>query len=182
MAPLAPSNTDRFLIHYSSGGLPHTMLLRMFVEPTFEGINERLDLVAAAMKPIMDPADSVGAVDYIEEGSNIATPYGHDISGPGTASVSGVTLEMSANFLSATGKDVEGRDVAVHMFTVLASSFPNYRQPIGVVGALYADWWDSITSVVPDTATVLTISKLAAFWKPYLNIGANAYYQRKLRA
>lgn len=182
MAPLAPSNTPRYLIHYSSGGLPHTMLIRMFDDVLPDEQNARLDLIAAAMKPIMQPADAVGAVDFIEQGSNIATPYGHDISGPGTAVVSGVTLEMSACFLSCTGKDVEGRDVSVHLYTVLASSFPNYRQPIGVVGSLYADWWSSITSTVVDTSTVFTISGVAAFWKPYLNVGVNAYYQRKLRA
>jgi hypothetical protein len=154
----------------------------MFDDEPAANINARLDLVAAAMKPIMQPSDAVGAVDYIAKGSNISIPWSHDISGPGTAVATGVTLEMSADFLSCTGKDPEGRDVAVHLFTVLASSFPDYRQPIGVVGALYADWWSAITTTAVDTSTVLTISEIEPYWKPYLNVGCNAYYQRKLRA
>ena len=182
MAPLPEDNTARYLIRYTSGGLPHVCQLRLDDSNPFTDITPYLESVVDAMLPIMATTDAVQSVDWIPQGTNISQPYPHDFSAAGVAGGTVDNAENRTAFLSLTGKDSNGHQVRVTFFNLIAGNFVDYRQPIGVVNPLIADWWAAVTATpVGPPVEALTVAGVRPYWKSYVNIGQNSHFQRKQR-
>lgn len=175
MAPLPENSTTRVYIDYTSGGQAHTMQLRFDDGLTTDWATAANEIIVE-MLPMMHSTDSVTGVRYSPQGSNLSFPLPGVTLGVG-ASVAALDPDLKPNFVSFTGRSLDGRDVRVTFFSpVFDLKVEGYRSPIGAgdVGSLFA----AITSTEPN---VTTISGGQPLWHSYANYGSNAYFQRKAR-
>jgi hypothetical protein len=94
--------------------------------------------------------------------------------------LTGITAENYPRFISMVGRGVLGRRTRLYLYGLEnASPTADYRlstDQSGPLGTLRVNLM-SLYQSVPLT----DISKSPVTWKPYWNVGYNAYYQRKAR-
>lgn len=175
MAPLPENSTTRVYIDYTAGGQAHTMQLRFDDGLTTDWATAANEVIVE-MLPMMYTTDSVTGVRYSPVGSNLSFPLPGVTTGSG-ANVTAFDPDLKPNFISFTGRSLDGRDVRVTFFSPIFNlKDSGYRGPLGAgdVAALFS----AITSTEPN---VTTISGGQPLWHAYVNYGSNAYFQRKAR-
>ena len=177
MAPLPPSTTPRVQVTYTSGGRPHTAEVRMAIGSIKADGELRAQALADVMATCMASGDGTVGAFWIPAGTNIRqtlplTPA----TGGGSAGT--ITPESQACFLSFTGRSDDGRDVKFSLFTILFDGQTTYRIPLGSASSVVQDLWAEVVNAADPS---VTISGEVALWNAYVNIGQNAYYQRKSR-
>ena len=175
MAPLPDNGTPRLYIDYTSGGQRHTMDIRLAAGSTTADAVSAYAAIVPAMVDLMPLTDSVVGARFSASGSNLSFPLP-------VASEAGTNVDVpdpdnKPSFVSVTGRDALGRRVRVTFFSAyFDTSAYGFRldNPTGLEAALH----NAITGATVDART---ISGAVPVWNPYLNVGSNAYFQRKAR-
>lgn len=177
MAPLNPNNTPRIQVTYTSGGKPHTAEIRVADGTSKATAQTRAQGLGDAMAQCLASGDGTVGAFWIPKGTNIRQTLAF-IPQTGAGSAGTITPESQACFLSFTGRSDDGRDVKFSLFTILFDGQTVYRIPLSSASSVVQDLWDEVNANVTPT---VTISGEPALWNQYVNIGQNAYYQRKSR-
>lgn len=180
MAPLPPENTGRVWVDYVAQGRQHSMQVR-YGTPGAPGSDllEALDDVLIALNPFMPEDWAFVDARYAVDGSTVSiplvfTPTSFDGGQP-------VRLSSAPAFLSLVGRDTLGKRVRLY---ALGTSFGPDEE-----GGIATDYRLAITENVSAAALYsavasspfTTITGSDPAWKPYLNLGYNSYWQRKVR-
>lgn len=179
LPPLPPESTRRAYIVYTSGGIEHTMTIRIPAGVSAGTLDDYLNEVIAAMVPIIDTTDTVIRVDESAAGSNIRFllfPVGLN----GTKTGNAYNDATRSAFVSITGKGSDGRLTAMSFYSLNASFFVDTRVPLGVVNAEYADFYNAVTQ----SSTGMqprNIGGAIVGWKNYFNTAKSGYWQREQR-
>jgi hypothetical protein len=172
MAPLAPSNTPRFKVHYTNSFQGHTFQVRWGGSPSalsaaFTGILGGLTGLYAA--------SVVDSVEFAATGSNIFNLVVSGLegftwgSGPGNP----ITASQYINFIGRTSNN---RRVRLAIFGC-TSEANDFRFNVGESTAV-----DGAVAVFNDPGQPFQgIDGLKPVWKSYANAGQNAYWQKQAR-
>ena len=179
LPPLPPESTRRAYINYTSGTIGHTLSLRVPAGVSAGTLDDALNEVIEAMKPIMDPEDSVLNVEESALGSNVRFPL-FPVGQAGTGSGWDPGDINNSAFVGMAGKGSDGRLVTLAFFNLQAANFQETRVNLGVISAAYATFFNSIAANSTGLAW-RTIGGAVPSWKQYMNIGRNAYWQREGR-
>jgi hypothetical protein len=172
MAPLAPSNTPRFRVHYTSMAHGHTMQFRSHASPATFG--SFVDGLLGRLDPAIAPL-TIDSVDFAPAGSDIFNPVTTAIEG-NTYGSSGTVPEMAAWAFTFVGRTSGGRRVRVAVFGA-DSLGDNYRfNP--AESAVLDDARDFLAA---NPSFALGIDDVAAVWKAYVNVQVNDHWVKELR-
>lgn len=176
MAPLPDNNTYRlFVIQQGTAGR-HETVLRFGSAISQADAIARARAIVTAVLPLIHPTVSfIGAREQLA-GSKVSFPVNWGTTLVGT---SGETYadEERPQYISMTGRSPDGRRVRLTFFGFYGSMSGDYRAPTNestAIGNFIANVRDGLPGLV-------TISGQVAVWNSYINLGRNAYYQRKLR-
>lgn len=173
MAPLNPNNTPRFKVEYTVNGQGHTMEFRSSASPSAIGTFVD-DLLTALGNKIF--ALIIGVVTYAPSASNIFNPVTTGIEGNTYGSGAGAVVDVPKYF-NFIGRSTGGRRVRFAVFGAGIDG-ADYR----VYGSEDTNIDDALTVVDGFSANLQAIDGLTPVWKPYVNMGYNAYWQREVRA
>lgn len=180
MAPLPdlPSNNTGVLyIDYTSGLEPHTLQLRgdwfAPVDATIKAQN-----VINAMRNLMWTGDVIVGARMREAGANITLPV-TVVTGAGTVGSLNNNAESRTCFMSLVGRGLQGYPVRCTLFTIRLESEQQYRRAYAALDVPGKAFFDAVVGDIGGRP--LAIDGTVAYWKNYVNIGQNAYYQRKSR-
>lgn len=174
MAPLNPNNTDRYKVFYTVGGRQHVQQIRT------DGVSPfAFGLFVDTYYQAVDPAIYTTVIDQVQfatSGTDVFNPVTSGIEGnsygSGAASVEG----EDAYYYDFVGRSTGGRRVRFAQFGAKALG-SDYRYAAGESADL-----DAALAVIDATANAwLAVDGIPAIWKSYVNAGANAYWQRKIR-
>jgi len=179
LEPLPPDSTRRVYINYESGTIGHTMMLRVPAGVSAGTLDDALNEVIEAMRPIMDPGDNVVDVEESAAGSNIRFPL-FPVGLPGTGSGWDAGDINNSAFVGMSGKGTDGRLTVVRFFNLQCANFQETRVAIGVISAAYVDFYNAIDANSFGLAW-RTIGGTVPTYHAYFNIGRDAYWQRKGR-
>jgi hypothetical protein len=179
LLPLPPDSTRRVYINYTSGTIAHTLSLRVPAGVSAGTLDDALNEVIEAMRPIMDPEDSVLNVEESALGSNVRFPlFPVGLAGTGSGWDPG-DINNSA-FVGMSGKGTDGRLVSLAFYNLQAANFQDTRIALGVISAAYAGFFNSIAANSTGLAW-RTIGAAVPSWNQYFNVARNAYWQREGR-
>jgi hypothetical protein len=179
LLPLPPDSTRRVYINYTSGTIAHTLSLRVPAGVSAGTLDDALNEVIEAMRPIMDPEDSVLNVEESALGSNVRFPlFPVGLAGTGSGWDPG-DINNSA-FVGMSGKGTDGRLVNLAFYNLQAANFQDTRIALGVISAAYADFFNSIAANSTGLAW-RTIGAAVPSWNQYFNVARSAYWQREGR-
>jgi hypothetical protein len=179
LPPLPPESTRRAYIIYTSGGIQHTLMLRVPAGISAGTLEDALNEVIAAMVALMDPTDSVIRVDDSAAGSNIRFPL-FPVAVAGTATAATANDQTRSAFISMTGKGTDGRLTSVSFYCLNSSFFVDTRVALGVAGAEWVDWYNAI-DINSYGVAWRTIGGTIPTYNAYLNTAKSAYWQREQR-
>lgn len=172
MAPLAPSNTPRFRVHYATVGGDHTMQIRSASSPLAIGA------FVAGFWTALGAASSakvVSFVDFAPAGSDIFNPVATTLDG-NTYGSGSVVSENYAWAYTFVGRTPGGR--RVRLVTFLATDLgANYRFSAGEDGNIDA----AVAVLVAAGGLVVGIDGLTPVWKSYVNVQVNDHWVKVLR-
>lgn len=172
MAPLLPSNTPRFRVHYTSMGNAHTMQFRSHASPATFG--SFVDGFLARLDPAIAPL-TIDSVDFAPDGSDIFNPVTSGIEA-NTYGTSGTVPEMAAWAFTFVGRTSGGRRVRVAVFGA-DSLGDNYR--FNPAESAVVD--DARDFLAANPSFALGIDDIAAVWKAYVNVQVNDHWVKNLR-
>lgn len=174
LGPLPANNTSRVFIDYTAGGQKHTAEIRL---PSGSS-QATAETAAAHMAPLMAPflwnTDSVYGARFQLAGSNVSFPISFT---PVAGLQTPTDPDRKPNFISFTGRSLDGRRVRFTLFTP--------AEDIDAVG--YRDTTPSsyalaiLNGLKHANVNARSISGANPYWNSYVNSGVNAYYQRKMR-
>jgi len=172
MAPLPPSSTPRYRVHYTTCGKQHTFQMRSHQSPTEIGILIQ-DFLTALDAVCF--ASIIDFVDFAADNSDIFNSVTTDAEsftwGTGIGSVTNVP-----NFMNFIGRSTGGKRVRIAVFG-LDTSAVDYR----FIAGENADV-DNGNAVLTAAGDILRcIDDLQPVWKSYVNAGVNAYWQKAVR-
>ena len=172
MAPLAPSNTARFRVHYTTVGQDHTAQFRSGASPASFGsfYNAFASSLSAAIAP-----QSIDFIDWAPAGSDIFNPVTTGIEG-NIYGVSSVVPQMAAWALTFVGRTSGGRRGRVAIFGVndLGTNYRYTALESVVVDA-------AIAILVANTSFCLGIDGLPVVWHSYADVQVNDHWVKHLR-
>lgn len=172
MAPLPPSNTPRFRIHYGGGGEEHTFQMRSNQSPASIGIaaNAFLSALSPAIFSIV-----IQFVEFAPAGSDIFNPVVTGIEGNlyGVGASPIANLAWAWNFI---GRTTGGRRVRVAVFPAQILAL-NYRAEAGENAAIDA----ARNSLVANSLSWLGIDGIVPVWKTYANVKPFDHWVKVLR-
>lgn len=175
MAPLPQNNTARVFLDYSGVTGAHTTMLRLLVNT---GPDEGLEVAQAFWSQAVNilTQDVVDAtVRYSAQGSNFSLPVG-----TATGTGLGAPNQPDANdamFTSFIGRTIEGRRTRITLFNVFRVPDGDFR----VSGESLSTAEAAILNYLENDSRIVGIDGERVVWKPYLNTGWSAYYQRLYR-
>lgn len=180
MAPLPANNTHRLFIDYVANGREHTAQFRYegTPVPTSEFL-ESIDDTLITFNPLMPNDWSFVAWSYVPEGGNFSIP----IAGSPTTFAGAITANPATapGFLSFIGRSDGGRRCRLYMLGcgIFAGSpgtgSSDYRISPGENTAV-----DAARAAVAALG-LRAIDGTDVNWKPYVNVGYNGHWQRKVR-
>lgn len=176
MAPLPPESTARYIVHYSQGGNEHTQVYRVS-GPTSPSAMETFldDLWTAIAANLL--ACTITGVGFIADGSTIENPVSMPtFVGQTYGSGAGSTVQ-GTGFINFVGRSTGGRRVRLAFFgsNVVDETFR-------IDAAADSDVADAINDLQTNTVDLCAIDGLEILWKPYVNFGYNAHWQRAKRS
>lgn len=184
MPPLPVNNTYRVWCEYTSGEIAHDLLLR-FAYP-FGGepdtnIYDRLVLLSNAMFNAMADTDAITGWRYSDKTSLISLPFDGP-TGNGTQSGGTVNPESRTGFYGVAARSGTGRHYHANFFTLVSYTENVYRQDYSSLPTNLQNVLDAFRGVGVDPGQDLVgIDEQPLFFKNYMNIGQNAYWQRRQR-
>lgn len=175
MAPLPDTNTPRLFIDYTVGGQEHTQIIRLKTSGTTVDATTAYAVLAPLIAAGLHTSDSVTGARFAANGS----PFSFSL--PVAAETGDITStpdpDKEPNFVSTVGRSADGRRVRVTFFSQYVDIVADGYRVLSPAGVFEA-WKDGVQGATVDART---ISGLAPIWQTYLNLGVNAYYQRKAR-
>lgn len=172
MAPLPPSNTARFRFTYTTGGEVHSFQIRSAGSPV--AVGAMVDAFLGALSTAQYFKTLTGT-DWAAAGSNVFNPVVTGIEGNSY----GVGVPVSAdrawafNFI---GRTSGGKRCRIMIFCP-TSMTTNYRYDPGEASLV-----DAAVNVLQGAGgLIIGIDGLTPIWKDYVNLLANAYWQKELR-
>lgn len=174
MAPLPEDNTERYFLFYTVSGHTHSLTIRCEDGTSAATISEEVSAFLEAAEPMLYSTQFV-KLEMSANGSNVRVP----------ATWSGVTEwgtgagpERNApQFVSFTGKSVDGRRFRVELFGRIGEASDNWR--------IYAVDNTAVEESIAALATVepvfLTISGAAPFLNAYANQSIAQHWVGELR-
>ena len=181
MAPLPTNSTGRLVVSYTANGHEHDVMFRFggSADNPVEAFYERIEELFTEMTPLM-PSDwsIISSVSY-PQGSDVSHPDGYiwsPVVGTGTPQVS-----EGPAFISFVGRGTSGR--RARLYFLGASLTPADEKGSGGDYRLYGtENSDVLAAIFAATQLeVVTIAGDAVFWKNYVNLGYNAYWQKNVR-
>lgn len=180
MAPLPTNNTGRLVVKYSANGREHSIMFR-YAGGGAPGVDfiERVDDFFIAANWVMPTDWTFIEWFYYEEGLNVSVP----LSGAPTPFAGGLTPFQSSmpGFVSCIGRGTSGRRARLYLLGAAYSP----AAAIGDTGdyRVYGSEESNIAALIfaATQLEVVTIFGDAVFWKDYVNLGFNAYWQRQGR-
>lgn len=173
MAALPPDSTARYRVEYTTCGRQHTMEIRSVLSPaaigTFVG-----DLLTALGTKIFSL--TVGVVSFAASGSNVFNPVTSGIEGITYGAGTGAVRDVP-KFYNFIGRSTGGRRVRLAVFGAGIDG-TDYR----VYGSEDTNIDDALSVLVAFGSGIKAIDNITPIWKPYVNMGFNAYWQREVRA
>lgn len=172
MAPLSPSNTPRFRVHYIGGGLEHSFQMRSNQSPA--SIGTAANAFLAALAPLLHVI-TISFVEFAPAASDIFNPVTTGIEGNsyGTGTAPTANTAIAVNFI---GRTSGGRRVRVAIFNVTGLAL-NYRATAGEVAAVDA----ARATLVANSLSWLGIDGIVPVWKTYADIKAWDHWVDQLR-
>lgn len=175
MPPISPSNTYRWFVDYTVAGYQHTVMMRSnsTVVATDAGAT------MAALFAAFDSAIYLTTIDGFRSavsGTNVTNAEVW----PGDASygVGAGVPANSAQYYDMVGRGPAGHRVRVALFgAILVTDGGDYRMSSSE-DALVANALAVLTS---DVDMFLDVNYDNPVWKPYINLGVNAYWRNKIR-
>jgi len=172
MAPLPPSNTARYKVHYTNAGESHTLNFRSHDSPSAIGLN--VDDIMTAISGLLYPT-TIDLVEFAAQGSNIFNSVTSGIEG--NTYGSGVAVPSSpAAYINFIGRSSDGRRVRLAFFGAKIIGV-DFRFAPGEDGAID----NAIASLSAPANHFVTIGDIEPVWKLYANGGYNAYWQKQIR-
>lgn len=176
MAPLPPNSTDRYKIVYTVGGHQHSQIIR--TEGIDDGdFSETMDEYYTAMSSAIYET-TIDDVLFAPAGSNVFSPVSGSITGSTYGSGSPSVEGENAYFYDFVGRSPgDGRRVRFFQYGAKGLG-GDYRFAPGENAAL-----DAALAII-DSSTLgmwMAIGGNNPIWKPYIDAGVNAYWQRNLR-
>lgn len=179
MPDYAPINTWRYLVRYQSGGLTHKVLLRT---------GEFAPLIVAADVYLAQAVDAIASLlpsdfawldaQQAPKGVNIFSPSALPAQPTGLSG--GNERSYGANYFTFGYKSLDGVIGDFQIFGIqlgpAAVAGKNYRVSYGEDVNV-----DLALDVLQGQSDLTTISGEPAIFRPYVNYGVSAYWQRKLR-
>jgi hypothetical protein len=175
MPPISPDNTQRFFVDYTVAGFQHTLLCRAGSTVTAADAGATI----AALFAAFDSAIYVATIDGFRSaapGTNVTVPEVW----PGDPSygVGAGVPANSAQYYDMIGRGAAGHRVRVALFgAILVTDGGDYRMS-SAEDALVAN---AIAVLTSDGDIFLDINYDVPVWKPYINLGVNAYWRNKIR-
>jgi len=176
LPPLPDWNTPRVLIQYTSGGLEHTLDLRVPIGTLKADAIAPVQDVIDAMLPILDSVDAVQGALWIPAGTNISQVLAVT-GGSGTNSGTTINDESRTVFVSATGKSDDGRKVRWTLFNTASYGETVFRKNV----TAFASVFQALYAAISGNTIFVTKSGEQPGWHTYLNIGLNSGTQRSQR-
>lgn len=173
MAPLPPSNTPRFRVHYTAMTHQHTFQLRSHASPSFIGtfVNDLLTAFDLSIAPL-----TIDAVEFAADGSDIFNLVTTGIEGNsyGNAFFSD---EMAAWSYTFVGRSSGGRRVRLALFAAVTLG-TDYR----VLEADSTSLADTLAVLRTNSVGLVSIEDQSIVWKSYVDCNANDHWIKVLRA
>lgn len=172
MAPLAPSNTPRFRVHYTVIGVQHSLQIRSGVSPGALG-----SFVAALYTNLgVDVfGTTIDFVDWAPAGSDIFNPVTTGIEGNAYGSGAG-NQEFIPWAFTFLGRTSGGRRARFAIFGAKSLS-GNYRVTAGEQATV-----DGVVALLQSVGSgVVAIDGLPAVWKTYADVQVNDHWLKNVR-
>lgn len=169
--------TNRYLFDYEGNSGAHTTALHAV---TGEDVDAQLADAATfqgLLAALLTTDATVTGVRFQAAGTNFTEPLGF---GPSAGSGGGaVSAADYPNFISFVGRG-QGVRTRISIFNTAQLETADYRN----TGAERTAAQLAVINYLNSTSTSLRATKagVPAVWKPYVNVGVNAYYQRRRRA
>lgn len=175
MAPLPPNSTGRYFCDYQLNAHEHTAMVRAnaIVSPATMGV--QLDQLFTALTSML-PVITVTRLRWSPSGSTVSTPVLSGIEG-NSYGFGTITQEAEPRFLDFVGRSPGGRRCRMAVFGY-AGPLSDYR----LTSAENTDVALALTTLQGGANSWLAIDGTKPVWYPYVDVGYNAYWQRKLRA
>lgn len=176
MAPLAPNLTDRYKVLYTVGGHQHAQIVR--TEGVSDGDwSETMDEYYTAVGAVCY-AFTIDDVQFCFAGSTVFSPVTGSLTGSTYGSGTPAVAGENAYYYSFIGRTA-GTGIRVRFFQFGAKSLgSDYRFAPGENTAL-----DAALGIIDSgmLGMFMAADGNNPTWKPYINAGVNAYWQRNLR-
>lgn len=176
MAPLPPNNTARLWVDYEVASFDHTALIRV---GSVEEVDEAIDLFTEIVEAIGDflfLSTFIGA-RFAASGSNVSNP----IAGAWPTSwgnSSNPQRKDSAAYVGFVGRSLDGRRSGFELF---GSSTVSLGGDYRATTAENAGVNTAVSLLNGAEGTFLSINQFQPIWKPYVNLGINAYWRNHIR-
>ena len=180
MAPLPPESTGRIWIDYQANGFGHTVMFRYPgtgdpAPAVITGING----ILTAMQPFMPTNWTLLGIRYAVAGSTVSNALNAAIITPTGA---GTPKQGEAPaYLTILGRSAQGRRARIFFIGTSVSA----ADEGGVNGDYRTSATESSSVLALLTAAqnsgLVAVDGLQPVWKPYVNVGYNAYWQKRVR-
>lgn len=176
MAPLPENSTARLFVIQTGPHGEHVTLMRFGPAVSSAEAVAAARAICVRAAALTHNSTAFSRARWSAKGEEVSFPV------PWGASIPGLLGEAFGpeeypNFFSLVGRSVDGRRVRMTFFGQPSLVHGDYRYQRGDGGSVAA-LLDHVQAANPP---VLTISESIPIWNDYLNLGVNAYYQRKRR-
>lgn len=175
MAPLAENLTPRLFIDYTSEGQQHVMQVRLAIGSGEPEAIAMYNAITGALAPQMWNQDSFRGARLSAANSTLSFPIAVDPVAGTNPFAPGVGKEPA--FWSLTGRDTLGRRVRCTFFSPYVPQDEEYRDVVSAQPNI--NGWRN--ALIQTAGGARSVSGSPVVWNNYVNIGFNAYYQRKKR-
>jgi hypothetical protein len=174
LTPLPPSNTTRWRLHYSCGGLNHFWVIRTTAAVTNASVSTAFDDLLTALTTELYAITILG-LDFAVSGSNIfnaATWTGAASYGSGVPS-----LEQATRNISFIGRTTNGRKARMFLYGFKQNFNNNMRVDTTENAALAT----CLAHLATYNLYFLGIDGLKPVYKNYVNVGYNDHWTKQVR-
>ena len=175
MAPLPENNTARLFVEYTSNGQEHVAQVRLAGAADITAAVTAYNALKGPMANLLLTTDRVSGARFAAQGSNLSFPLAVS---PQTGTLSATAdKDMTPRFISWTGRGGTGRRARFTLFTQVGDTATDGYRDLSP-GTLAAAMGTALASVAVGS---VDISGQPVNWNSYINLGENAYFQRKQR-
>ncbi len=175
MPALAPNNTKRFYLDYTSGSHQHVLIMRTADSVVASAAQAAFD----AFLTIVDPdLKTIGILGMRSQAAHSSVSVPEAWTGP-TSYGGGVPNDKdAASYISFVGRSAGGHRVRVTVFSApVPDDDNNFRIPRADSTLV-----DAAVAYLAGASNVwLAVDGTAAFWNQYANTGVNAHFRNKFR-